>query len=831
MPLTFFRQKALGAALLFLAVFGLYTHTLSPAFHPDDSPETITAAFTLSHQHPPGYPLHSLLGRVAVLGSPGGPAFSVNLVAAFFGALAVALALACLVEILTELAPWESQRQELLLGALAMALALGCTQTFWFQATIAKGGIYTLNLALTFATLLCVLKVRSAGLACLIEQLRGQGSFAGGGLSCGCPAPQALQLAGLFFGLGFANHWTSQIVLLPGYAVLLAESRVRRDGWPRAADLLRMALWPAAFAALGLSLYVYLPLRARLGAPLVWGAADTWKGFLWIFDRSQYAGIEQSKSLAVFMALLLRIGQNVAADFTGLGAAALLLGWALLFRRRAFLAAGLLLLPLTLALAVAWKANPPSDSYFIIDPYLLPVHLGLGLGLAGFGGVAQVRRWLGPGFLAGALALASVQFSVCDHADDFLGYDYIRNLLLSAPKDALLYCEGDSNTAGPFYERFVRGHRKDLTLVPVVLSDYPWMRQALQRQDPSLRQPPAPLGPGGNMAWMAVNNHGRPVVWTNSYTKAWATEALLLHRGLVLVQQSKPQAAWTPAQLSANDIFKAYALRGVFKPYQRVQDPITVRLVQDNYVEAEARLAQALYASGAMKASAEKFRLLGRLKPGWAPPWVQAGNSEYQAHDLAAAGRDWSRAVDEDPRSAEAQADLGLFYFDSRDYDRALSQANKALRLAPEMPNAKQLRELAMQRIGGVSPAPAPAAAPGAQAGMADALQGDQYAQSGHPAEALAAYTAAIKHGFANAGVYRNRGVMLMQLSRSAEAITELKQSVAMDPKNAEVRRYLGVLLYNTGDRAQGTKYIRESAKLDPKNAETQALLKQLGPL
>lgn len=826
MGLTFFRQKLLAAALVFLAAFGLYVHTLSPAFHPDDSPETITAGYTLSHQHPPGYPLHALLGRVASLVGPGGAAFNVNLVAALFAALAVALALACLFEVLQELAPWESQRRDLLLGAMGMAAALACTQSFWFQATIAKGGIYTLNMALTFATLLCVLKVRSAGLACPVEQLRGEGIYAGTGFSCGCPDPRALRLAGLFFGLGFANHWTSQVVLLPAYGLLLAEPRLRRNGWPGTLGVLRIGFWPAVLAVVGLSLYVYLPIRSRLGAPLVWGEPDTWQGFLWVFNRSQYAGIEAKKSLAVFMALLLRIGQNVVADFSWVGVLALVGGWALLFRRRAFLATGLLLLPLTLALAVAWKANPPSDSYFIIDPYLLPVHLGLGLGLAGLGALPPIRRWLGLGFAVSALALGAWQFAVCDHAFDFLGYDYIRNLLMSAPKNALLYCEGDSNTAGPFYERYVLGHRRDLSLVPVVLSDYEWMRRSMQRQDPALKLPPKPLGPGGNTAWMAANNGGRPVVWTNSYTKAWATEALLLHRGLVLVQQAKPQQHWSAAQLKANDIFKAYALRGVFKPYQRKQDAITVRLVQDNYIEAEARLAQSYFASGALKESAEVFRLLGRLKPGWAPPWVQAGNAAYQMHDLPTAGRDWARAVQEDPTSAEAQADLGLYYFDTHDYDRALSQANKTLQLNPDMPNAKQLRDLSLQRVGGLA---APTAAPAAQNGMDDAMRGDQFAQSGRPAEALAAYSAAIKHGFVNAGVHRNRGVMLMQLSRTAEAVAELKKSVEMDPQNAEVRRYLGVLLYNTGDHVQGTQYIRESAKLDPKNAETQSLLKQLG--
>ena len=823
-PLSLSRRTLLAGAITFLAAFALYTHTLSPAFHPDDSPETITAGVTLSHQHPPGYPLHSLLGHLAYELEPGGPAFSVNLVAAFFGALAVALAFGCLREGMAELVPWESQAPLMIWGAMGMAVMLACTQMFWFQAGIAKGGVYTLNMALTFGTLLAVLKVRSAGLVCPVEQLRGEGSYGGSGLSCGCPAPAALRLAGLCFGLGMANHWTSQIVLLPAYGVLLAEPRLRRQGWPGVLGVLRIACWPALFAAIAFSLYLYLPFRSH--APLVWGDSQSLSGFWWIFSRSQYAGIEASKTLAVFTGLLRRIGENVVTDFTPWGALVVLGGWVLLFRRQCALALGLLLAPLMLALAVAWKANPPADSYFIIDPYLLPVTLGLGLGLAGWASVSQLRPYLELGFLALALSLGVSHYSLCDHAFDFLGYDYVRNLFLSVPKGAVLFCEGDSNTAGPFYERFVQGHRRDVTLVTDVLSDYEWYRRSLQAQDPSLKLPPQAFGPGGNMAWIAENNPGRPMVWTNSYTKGWVNEAQLLHRGLVLVRQAKAQAAWSPRLLMDNRVWPAYALRGVFAPYQRVQDPITVRLVQDNYVESQSRLAVALAKGGDPKAAALEYRTVGALKPGWAAAWVQAGNAEYQGKDLEAAGNDWKRAVLEEPASAEAQANLGLYFYNRKDYDQSLSQANKALKLNPDLANAHELRNLSLQKLGGAPAAPAPRAAPD---GPAYAMKGDQLATQNKPADALAAYDEAVRRGFANAMVHRNRGVMLMQLSRTAEAAEALRQAVAMDPKNAELYRYLGIMLYNSGDRQNGAQAIRTSASLDPKNAETQALLKQMG--
>lgn len=610
LPHSTLRQHALGLAAIFLLGFGVYLHALSPAFHPDDSPETITAAATLSVQHPPGYPLHSLLGRMAVLLGPGPATFNVNALAAFFGALSLLLAAWLIYALAREFAPWRSARPALLGLAAAGALALGFTHQLFFQATIAKGGLYTLNLALSFAALLALLQARGIQLA----------AARGAALPAAFWPPLGLAL--LCFGLGMANHWTSQVVLLPGFALLLAEGVwLRRPAWSAAQT--RRSLAVAALPLLGLALYLYIPIRSRLGAPLIWTDGGSFKDLLWVFTRSQYAGVEAGKTLAQFMALLKRIGLQVLGDWTPLGLLALAGGWALLLRKRAWLGLSLLSLPLTLALAVAWKANPPADSRFIIDPYLVPLHCGLGLGLAGWAGLPQWRAKLGAAMGLLALGLLLWQWPGAEHRQDYLGWDYAQNLLLSAPKDALLFCEGDSNTASPFVARYVQGRRKDLGVISSVLLDYPWYQKNQARLDPGLKFPPQPLGsPSADMAWMLKANEGRPALWTNSYTKGWVDEGSLVHRGLLLRHQDK-RKPFPVALLQANDIRAAYALRGVYAPYARRMDELSVRLVRDNYVESDGRLAQAYLDSRAYGLARQVYQRLGVLRPGWAPPWLK----------------------------------------------------------------------------------------------------------------------------------------------------------------------------------------------------------------
>src|SRR5687768_6272278 len=71
-----------------IAAFLVYAATLCPTIYAGDSGELAVAATTLGIAHPPGYPLWTLLGRIAVLLLPGTPAFSLNLFSAICAAAA-----------------------------------------------------------------------------------------------------------------------------------------------------------------------------------------------------------------------------------------------------------------------------------------------------------------------------------------------------------------------------------------------------------------------------------------------------------------------------------------------------------------------------------------------------------------------------------------------------------------------------------------------------------------------------------------------------------------------------------------------------------------------
>ncbi|XP_026336100.1 transmembrane protein 260 isoform X3 [Ursus maritimus] len=81
-----------GGVAVFAAVAAVFTLTLPPSVPGGDSGELITAAHELGVAHPPGYPLFTLVAKLAIILFPfGSVAYRVNLLCGFFGAVAASL--------------------------------------------------------------------------------------------------------------------------------------------------------------------------------------------------------------------------------------------------------------------------------------------------------------------------------------------------------------------------------------------------------------------------------------------------------------------------------------------------------------------------------------------------------------------------------------------------------------------------------------------------------------------------------------------------------------------------------------------------------------------
>lgn len=538
------RSPWLLPAAVFLACWALYLPTLNPAFRADDSPETIAAAVTLGIQHPPAYPLHTLVGRLASRVPLGSPAWRLNLMAAFFGALACAL-LASLGLLLGRRYGAQRGLEEspalqagAVVGAVA-GLALGASSTYWAQALAAKGGIYTLHQALDAGLLLL-----------MVHWADGLERRPAAGLAQALSRP-SLQAAVLLAALGLSNHWETQALFLPSVGVLaalvllpLARDPRSRRAW--GLPLARLGLLVAA----GLGIYLFLPLRARQSPFLNWGNPRDWKQFWWVLLRQEYLDLEsgfvRSLQAALFggggwdavgrnWMVVQRQGLRVLAHVCGPRAD---LGWPLVLLGLPGLAvlhpgrqpwkagllprvgAALLVLALSFVGAITFYFHLKEEMVWILDVFLLPVYLAQAL-LAGLGLLwlllrldAAWRRRLLPWAAVAALAGLPTAFYALrapelSQARQFLAWDFGQDLLLSVGRNGVVLAEGDFNTMPVYYLQQVKGERPDVDHVTTVFLSTDWGVEQARRVQPRLGLgvlPKATTGSGRAMAMCC----GRP---------------------------------------------------------------------------------------------------------------------------------------------------------------------------------------------------------------------------------------------------------------------------------------------------------------------------------
>ena len=615
------RRGALGVAGLALILWAFYLHTLSPAFPPDDSAETITAAATLGIQHPPGYPLPTLLGRCAVMALPLGAAcWRMNLLSAGLGVLAALLAGAL------ALAWAQGQGAAFKRSAVVFTvLAVGLAPAFWDQATEAKGGIYLLNLGLGFGAWLA-----------LHQAWEGKRA--------------ATAVAGLLAGLMLAGHFLSAgLWLLPlGAAFAWGAWRGRVKGWGVALGLLLP----------GLALYAYLPLRAARDPWLDLGHPSGWAQFWWMLSRNGYtqAGLGPAWPI-VLDQLRLWTASLVSGIAWGLPLLALLgAAWFWRARReRAAVALGALALGV---LAGAVLNKTPADNRWLTLIFLLPATVLLmplaGLGLGRWVGVRWPRLALG---LALALPLSAAlwHLPVADRSGSFAAWDYGHDLVLGLPRGALLLVEGDYHSLPLFHLQAVEGRRRYLTLVLDALGGEPWYQACLARRDAGLRQPPPGPAAAATLGLVALNAGLRPVA-AGPYSQWLTPEALrpwqLQQQGLGRVLTRAPRRAGEP------DVAAAWAARPPTRPaatLEAVEAALlpwySVALVQDGN--------EALNAGDAARALNDYRRALGR--PGMLPRALVLYNQgqAFERLSLAASARgSYAAALAQDPGFSAARQRL-----------------------------------------------------------------------------------------------------------------------------------------------------------------------------
>ena len=430
------RADWLQAGLIAVVLFALYAATAPHTVLLEDDGMFILSSYFLGVEHPPGFPLYTLIGHLFSKLPFGSVAYRVHLASAFFGAL-------------TGSAVWLVARRLIpgRLPAYLAAFGLGVSPVFWSQAIIAKG-TYTLNTF--FFLVLTYLGFRA------------------------CPpgAPPdprdrgVLPLMALLFGLSLSNHWPLMLLVAPAFLILL---------WPRRLEILRRLPLLLGCVLLGLLPYAWMVYLSQTPLPINFdGPLQSFSEFWYFVTRAGYRGVDisQTSNWLDKVKFFRFLGSQLLIQFAVLGT--LLAGAGVANLRRtlgdrvsAFLVAAFLGPSVVLLLLLGFDYD--SVSAHVYHVYPLPAYavvaLWMGLGLAWARRRFSLSAAQSFGVVGGLLAIILFVGGRSNLLEDYgWGERYAHTVLRTLPRNAILFLGSDMALGTICYFHIIEGQRPDITL-------------------------------------------------------------------------------------------------------------------------------------------------------------------------------------------------------------------------------------------------------------------------------------------------------------------------------------------------------------------------------
>ncbi|XP_035530685.1 transmembrane protein 260 [Morone saxatilis] len=452
-------------------VTALYVPCVQRTVPGGDSGELITTACELGVAHPPGYPLFTLLARLAMCLLPSlSAAHSINLMSSLLGAAACG---ALCISVCRLAGPGP--------GAVLAGGLFAVSRLSWQWSMVAE--VFTLNNL--FVGLLFFL---TASFHCA-ENATQRGKIAHWGA--------------LFCGLGLCNQHT--LVL---YVLVIIPWVLHRLHCHRELSLRRFVSLGVCFFA-GFLPYIYLPISSYLNtARWSWGDQTTLSGLLTHLLRAEYGTFSLAKTeSAVNLKTMLKAQMDHCLADLSLpvlvlaGTGLFLSTWDRTCRSVSWLLTAMLVV---YSLFFAWRANLDIskplllgvvERFWLQSDAAVCVLAGLGLSRThselerrlGRGGLWKTTGWV----LTMALLahMVSTNHRECDQSRNSVVERFGRELLASVPTDSIILTRGDLPGNSLRYLYYCQGVRPDVRLVDQEMMTYTWYVAKLAQHHPGVRFP------------------------------------------------------------------------------------------------------------------------------------------------------------------------------------------------------------------------------------------------------------------------------------------------------------------------------------------------------
>jgi hypothetical protein len=547
------RPPYLWALFVFLGTLALYVVTLAPTTQFWDTSEYIAAAKVLGIPHPPGNPLFTMLAHVwGMLPLVAGYAERINLFAATTSAVAAACWFLVGERFLRPIVPVRTPRR---LAALAGAVVSATAFTVWNQSVVNEK-VYTLSL-LSIALILWFIvrwddqepgAAHDHYLLLIMYLLALTATNHMMGVLAGA-VPLVLLFPPLLNRRASTDETTEWMLWLAYSTVLglLLTLGMENNGLIYAAAGMFVIVLIASFftghwrftAALfgvmvvGLSVFVFLPIRAHHYPAINEGEPTTWQSFIDVLQRKQYGKPSifadprypdgpgnPGRTPLLFLQQILnyfqyfgwQFGRDLLKDGPRLALAWIFGALGLLGAHRHWKAdrrqaIGMMTLMFFLTFLLIFYLNFKSgfsqpvetvarevrerDYFFICSFALWGIWVGIGL--------ATLMEWLSD-FLQDRMLDETLRWSVAvpvllvaliplytnhltaSRARETLARDFAADLLNSVEPYGILVTAGDNDTFPLWYAQEVEGIRRDVVIINLSLANTDWYLRQMQRR-------------------------------------------------------------------------------------------------------------------------------------------------------------------------------------------------------------------------------------------------------------------------------------------------------------------------------------------------------------
>ncbi len=450
------KNKTYVAAItLWVIIFSVYLKTLAPTVGFIDSGELSTVALTLGIAHPTGYPLFTLLCKVfTMLPISGDEIVRLNIFSALLTSTAAVIFFFFIIELLKIFK--KEKKDSILTASFLSTLILAFSKTFWTQAVSIE--VYSLHLLLISTVLFLFVKAINTN------------------------HKKMWIVFAFLVGLSFTNHLTT-ILLAPALLYwFFTEFGLNKNTFKKILYLI-----PPFFV--GLSVYLYLPIRASQHPLMNWGDPQTVEKLWWHFTGKQFRVWMFSSSEAARKQLNYFF-ENLSSEYHFIILIVAVVGFiVLLFNSRRIFVFTMLLFVTCVSYAINYDIHD-IDSYFLLAFISLAIFVSVGIQkiIDGYEGktVSIIALIILVG-LSGVQLFAN--YDKVDQKNNYLVEDYTKNILLNLPKNSIvLSYQWDYFVSASYYFQHVKNIRPDIVVLDKELFRRSWYFSQLERMYPAIME-------------------------------------------------------------------------------------------------------------------------------------------------------------------------------------------------------------------------------------------------------------------------------------------------------------------------------------------------------